>query len=372
MQFPANNQWDQLADQPLVAAMGQDRVWLTSMFDVFCADTSAKLVASYDGSLQALAALEKGKLSKLTLPIVATSWDCGFLFSGTPLISSKNPSSAMAGLLQQAEKDMAAKAVFFRKVQHTPALSRALQELEGEGIAGYQVFDMHQRAGLVCETGFEDWFTDNFSRKRRKEYRRLRNRLAEQGELLSLTWEKTMPVETWVEEFLELEAAGWKGQAGTAIACMDNQAAHLRQALRQMAQNGSLLFWKMTLDGKVIATMFGFAGQNQAWLGKMAFDETLSQYSPGVLLILDATKNLLGRKNIMLADSSAAPNHPMINNIWRNRISVGDYLIATPGTSAAVFNSIASWMSLRLKAREKVKAAYYKVQRIRKNANSRT
>jgi hypothetical protein len=129
-----------------------------------------------------------------------------------------------------------------------------------------------------------------------------------------------------------------------------------------MAQNGSLVFWNITLNGKPIASMFGFLENNQVWLGKMAFDETLSQYSPGVLVILDATRDLLSRQNIKLADSSAEPDHPMINNIWRDRVPVADYLIATPGTSDATFKSLAVFETNRLKARQAAKSLYLKLK----------
>ena len=356
-----NKQWDQLSDNAMMPSVSHSRCWLAPMFEHFD-ETNARLISGGQNQLNAVAALKKMSLpAQIPVPI-AQSWNNGFLFSGTPLINGGNPCSAMEDLLHDARSKLDAKAVIFRKVQCDSRFDETLEQLSRNTIAGFHLFNSHERAALKCNTAYDQWFAENFSRKRRKEYRRLRNRLAETGHLQSTVWQPGTSVEPWVEEFLKLEAAGWKGRRGTAIACNKEQKAHLQHALPQMAQIGSLLFWKITLDERPIASMFGFLENNQVWLGKMAFDETLSQFSPGVLVILDATRDLLARGNVVLADSSADPDHPMINNIWRDRVQVADYLIATPGTSPTTFNSLVMFEANRLKARQAAKTLYHKIR----------
>ncbi len=356
-----NKDWDNLMGNAFMPSINHSRCWLAPMFEHFD-QTNACLISAGQRPLQAVAALKKMTLpTQIPLPIAQT-WNNGFLFSGTPLICDENPQAAITDLLTSARNELGAKAVLFRKVRSDSRFDQILETMTENTIAGFHLFNIHQRAALACGSSFENWFNENFSRKRRKEYRRLRNRLAEIGTLQSSTWQPGESVEKWIEDFLQLEAAGWKGRSGTAIACNESQMAHLRQALPQMAQNGSLLFWKITLDGKPAASLFGFREKNQVWLGKMAFDENLAQFSPGVLVILDASRDLLGRKNIELVDSCADPDHPMINNIWRDRIAVADYLIATPGTSPAIFKSLVMFEKHRLKARQAAKTLYHKLR----------
>jgi len=59
-----------------------------------------------------------------------------------------------------------------------------------------------------------------------------------------------------------------------------------------------------------------------------------------VLLILEATRTLLARPDIARADSCAAPGHPMIDNIWRDRVPLADMLISAPGTPPPLFAAI--------------------------------
>ena len=79
---------------------------------------------------------------------------------------------------------------------------------------------------------------------------------------------------------------------------------------------------------------------SSAWLGKIAFDEAFAKYSPGVLQILDATESLFAEGGIALVDSCAIPDHPMIDNIWRDRIAMADVLIGTPNMPSARFKAM--------------------------------
>ena len=359
---PFEDRWDALSQNGLTPAFAQNRIWLTAQSQCSSTTNNDEIIIDDKDKPLAIAGLSPQSIIP-ALPLkISTTWDTGFLFSGTPLLDKNQPAKALKNLLSKCEQKHKAKAVLFKKVQQTAPFNNALNELSPTAVQRYASFHIHERAALNCNDDFETWFNANFSRKRKKEYRRIRNRLSDLGELVSTTWDASMPVTPWLDEFLVLEKAGWKGKGGTAIACNKNQEGQLRQAVEQMAQNGSLLFWKITLDGKVIASMFGFMENNQAWLGKMAFDEEKSQYSPGVLVILDATKDFLDNSKVALVDSSADADHPMINNIWRDRIQVADYLVATPNTSDFLFKVIVKLETFRLTARDFIKHLYHKIK----------
>ena len=60
---------------------------------------------------------------------------------------------------------------------------------------------------------------------------------------------------------------------------------------------------------------------------KLGVDERFAKFSPGVQLTLELTRHLCADPAIALADSTANPDHPMINPIWRGRLAIGDVLI---------------------------------------------
>jgi hypothetical protein len=67
--------------------------------------------------------------------------------------------------------------------------------------------------------------------------------------------------------------------------------------------------------------------QDRAFYFKLGIDERFAKFSPGVQLTLDLTRHLCADPAIAMADSTASPDHPMINPIWRGRLAIGDVLI---------------------------------------------
>ena len=76
--------------------------------------------------------------------------------------------------------------------------------------------------------------------------------------------------------------------------------------------------------------------QARAFFFKIGVDERFAKYSPGVQLTLELTRHLCADPAITSADSTASPDHPMINPIWRGRFAIGDVLIPLRPNDPAV------------------------------------
>jgi CelD/BcsL family acetyltransferase involved in cellulose biosynthesis len=220
------------------------------------------------------------------------------------------------------------------------------------------VLNRWQRAGLKPKGSYDQWFEAGFDRKRRKEYRRLQARLSEQGAFGTASFTPGDDVASWTGEFLSLEASGWKGKRGTAIHSNEDAAQALRDGLQALAQSGKLRFWKLALDGRPLAMLFAVVERGEAWLFKIAYDETFSRYSPGVLLVLHATRQLF-EEGVTKADSCAIPDHPMIDNIWRDRLSMADMMIAGPGVSQFEFAMAVARARAQMNLRSRLRDVYY-------------
>jgi CelD/BcsL family acetyltransferase involved in cellulose biosynthesis len=121
---------------------------------------------------------------------------------------------------------------------------------------------------------------------RRKGLRRQRRRLAEQG---ALAFQSVMGGSTLlqqaVEEFLALEARGWKGARGTALACRRQTADFARTLFVRAGQGGvSPRADVLSLDGRPIAVSLALVCGGTAHLLKTAYDESLRAYAPGLIL----------------------------------------------------------------------------------------
>ena len=225
--------------------------------------------------------------------------------------------------------------------------------------AQFSILNEWQRAVLRPKGTFEEWLDKNFDRKRRKEYRRLTNRLSEQGIYETVAFHGSDDSKPWVEDILALEASGWKGKSGTAITDNTDLQSAFTDACQLLAASGKLRFWKLALNGRTVASMYAIVEGDQAWLGKIAYDEAFAKYSPGVLLILYATEQLFAETGLKLIDSCAIPGHPMIENIWRDRTDMADVMIAPKSISATRFALTVKAENLRRSVHGALRGAYY-------------
>jgi Acetyltransferase (GNAT) domain len=236
-----------------------------------------------------------------------------------------------------------------------------------ESAVHQKILKSWQRAGLDVSGNFENWMAENFDQKRRKELKRLKARLSEQGDLrlesLSLGGDLTQHFKA----FLQLESSGWKGKRGTAIASDEGMTKALKAGLEAMHSLGNLRFWTMWLNQKPVASLFAIVSNGQAVLGKIGFDEAFAKYSPGVLLIIDATEALFADSAVSFADANAIPGHPMIDRIWRDRIPCFDVIIAGQNTSLLTFTLVATYTGMKDALRDLVKRIYLSLSGRRKS-----
>lgn len=87
-----------------------------------------------------------------------------------------------------------------------------------------------------------------------------------------------------LEKFLELEASGWKGKGGTAIACSSGLKAFYRQLARRLADRGWLELHFLESKSKPIAGHFAVRFGSTLVIPKLAYDEAYSKFSPGSVL----------------------------------------------------------------------------------------
>jgi hypothetical protein len=286
-------------------------------------------------------------LRKRSLPIAYfDSWITPLSSSGLPITATPPDKAQVHALLEAAEKP-----ILFRNLPTDHPTTEALLKTASH----VHVFNRWERAVLHLRGSFEDWLQGNFDHKRRKELKRLRNRLAEQGELESLSLKPGAPLAPFQSAFLSLEAQSWKGARGTAIQSDPKAEKALADGLARMHEAGLLKFWQINLDGKAIASLFALIDDGEVTLGKIAYDQEFAKYSPGVLVILDATEDLLTSGDFDLADSNAMPGHPMIDRIWRDRRECIDVLLAGPSTSAAEFKLLAFFLGIKNAARDVAK-----------------
>jgi CelD/BcsL family acetyltransferase involved in cellulose biosynthesis len=190
-------------------------------------------------------------------------------------------------------------------------------------------FNRHCRALLAPqEAERADYLRRSLSSRRLKELRRIGRRLGELGALLFTATTEAPALDAALEDFLTLEASGWKGAAGTAA--LGDAAVYdfVWTAVQALARESKVVINRIVVDGCAIAAAITLRSADCAWFWKIAYDERYARYSPGVLLTIALTENLLDNAALARADSCASADHPMIDRIWRERLPLCDLLIA--------------------------------------------
>jgi hypothetical protein len=159
-----------------------------------------------------------------------------------------------------------------------------------------------------------------------KDLRRQRNRLADRGEVV-FKIAAGKEIVAALEAFLSLEAAGWKGTTGTALAKRAGDSAFIRSAVPAMAATGAAEVVTLSCGDAVVAAGILVRHLRRAYFFKVAYDESAAKTSPGVQLTLEITRRLCADATIDDADSTAIAGHPMIDHLWRSRLAVSDLLL---------------------------------------------
>ena len=261
---------------------------------------------------------------KIPLPALVSAHPYGTLC--TPLLDRDRPADAAAGLIESARRTGSHALVLREVALDGPVMKAVAGVLRRDGLRPH-VLQSHQRAGLDATRDADTLLRDAMSAKKLKELRRQRHRLADHGAVAFEVARSPDEVAAAMEVFLALEASGWKGQRGTALLQDTGDAAFIRRATVALAETGQCEVIILRAGRAPVAAGIVLRHQDRAFFFKIGVDERFAKFSPGVQLTLELTRHLCDDPAIASADSTASPDHPMIDPIWRGRFAIGDVLI---------------------------------------------
>ena len=208
------------------------------------------------------------------------------------------------------------------------ALARVLAR---RGVASAN-FGEHARALLAPRK--RENYLDHINGKKLKELRRQRRRLEDSGALVHMAASGPAAAVA-LTDFMALEAAGWKGRAGGAARADSATEAFMREAVTALATKGDARVDRLIHDGHPVAVSITLRSGYAAWFWKITYDEAFARASPGVQLTLDLTRDLIADAALAQTDSCATAGHPMIDHLWKERLTLCDMLIAPSAASMA-------------------------------------
>ncbi len=185
---------------------------------------------------------------------------------------------------------------------HEPGLTGARLGLVREGSGTVQalkaadqgpVLDAHDLDGrLIRLEG--DWsaYEAKLGRNFRRNLKKARNRAKKAGWTYRfLTGAQADPA--FLDAFLELEGAGWKGSWGDAVQRTPNAVAFYRALTRRLAARGWLSWHVLEAEGRVVAAHLGVRFGRSIVLVRIAYDESEKRLAPGNLLLAELIERTL-------------------------------------------------------------------------------
>lgn len=159
-----------------------------------------------------------------------------------------------------------------------------------------------------------------------------------------------------LDVFLTLEASGWKGEAGTAIACLPADAAYIRRMAELFAGADALQIDTLLLDGQVLAMGLLIESGDRRHFLKIAYDEAQARHSPGRTLTIAMLQADLAGTPPAFFDSGAGEGVDAGTYAWGERREMANAIIRIgPGRPGAAQFAALSRMWLR-RLREAAKA----------------
>ena len=266
-----------------------------------------------------------------------------------PLIDRDCAEEVLARFLEWVGVTQRVSGVLFPRIVEGSPLHKAVLAAAG----GVRTLERFERAALFKGSDRDELCRRGASNKTLKDLRRRARRLSEQGELAFAITGSPRETRAAAEQFLVLEASGWKRASG--FLSHPSLTAFFRSATRLLAREGRCRVASLTLDGRPLAMGVVLESGDRAFFWKIAYDEALHARAPGIHLVYELTAALAARESITLTDSCAIANHPMIDRFWPDRLAVCDVAAPAPGAAPGRFDAACRLELLRRQVRARVK-----------------
>jgi CelD/BcsL family acetyltransferase involved in cellulose biosynthesis len=273
--------------------------WMRAFIENFAPGATLRVFAARTGrELQAAVPLiESRERSADTCFVPMTTW-------ATPC----NDHSQRGGVLLGRRGAEGLQAIWDKLVD-TPGWDRLRIRDLPEGAPEWQLREIAERAGYPCglwvslrspwlalpqkyeqvEAAVDGKFRQNLRRRKR--------RLAEQGEVkyALVDGKDEKQLDEALADFFTIEASGWKGRGGTAIALRPELVGFYTQIARDAAKRNALALGFLELAGKRIAAHLTIVHGGKSYLLKLGYDEKFHEFSPGQQLVSEALRDACAR-----------------------------------------------------------------------------
>jgi hypothetical protein len=179
------------------------------------------------------------------------------------------------------------------------------------------------------------------SSKSQQTLRRYERRLQDLGSVEYADVGPGTDVEPLIDEFIDLEHKGWKGQQGVSVVAYGHREL-VRQILAQAHRQKRLSLLTMRVGGKLVAARCVFLASPGSFLFKLTYDEDdlYAKRSPGLLLELEAIRRMHSDEELLgmgveWLDTCSSPYSSIFSRSRSDALKVHRFIVARRWTVGA-------------------------------------
>jgi hypothetical protein len=257
-------------------------------------------------------------------------WDHKYLSLCTPLIRAEYTRDCLGTFFDWvATNPDGCSLIELGSVSGEGLFNQALVDTLNERAKLSFVSDCFTRALFRPRQDADSYLTAALRGTHRKDLRRKEKRLSDAGLVEYDELDSDGDIERWTREFLDVEASGWKGQEGSALAAGEASRSFFVRVASSAFSRGRLMMLALRFNGRPIALKFNLLARSGAFSLKIGYDESYARFSPGLLLEVENVRRLHERGDVEWMDSCAVSEHFMINRLWLDRRTIQTVLIPT-------------------------------------------
>jgi CelD/BcsL family acetyltransferase involved in cellulose biosynthesis len=276
---------------------------------------------------------------------VFTAWRNLYGCLGTPLVAGSAVEIATERLAEQALRASSFGVVALPWLGQDGPVACALRETLAASARELALHRSFERA-VVRRATLVDDLDAVISARHRRNLSRLSRRLAEALEAPLMVRDESESAGA-AEDFMALEASGWKGEAGTAFRATPAHAAYFTELCAGFRAAGRLQLLALGTADRSVSYKCNLLAGDAVFCFKIAHDESFARYRPGIQLELEMLKRFRDGMSETWMDSCAAPDSKLFEHFWPERRPLGSYVL----TANAVIGRAINHNSARLASR---------------------
>jgi CelD/BcsL family acetyltransferase involved in cellulose biosynthesis len=236
-----------------------------------------------------------------------TSWRHRSYLLCTPLVRADAAAECLQALFDWLPQEAAI--AEFRYIPSDGAFHSALSEATRK--AACTVAPTADFSRALLRKGVENCMSAQLRRQLRRKERRLAERPGFAVTKVSSAAD--------IENFLALEASGWKAEAGGAFAASEASLRFGRAVLAEAQRRGRLHMVGIDCEQRAVARRVTILAGEGAYAFRTAYDESYAAYSPGMLAELFCLREFQQLEGVQWMDSYTDPDNPTVNRMWKDR-----------------------------------------------------